>query len=245
MNKKLLIVIGTIFALGFYACSHNTQIIKPIVTPIDTSSHHTTDTTIITDTIKEVVDTSVCFQRDILPIFQGSCAIGGCHDATTRAEGYTLTTYANIIARGLKKGNAAGSKLYTVCYNKSMPQSPTPKLDSTKLSLLKRWINNGANNDTNCISMCDTTKFTYQAAIVPILNTYCISCHSSSSAATQGGGTVLDNYNGVQVVAMSGTLLGDIKHSSGFHAMPKGGSMLSDCKITQFRKWIDAGALNN
>ena len=130
-------------------------------------------------------------------------------------------------------------------YQLQNASSPCPRLDSTQLTFLKRWINNGAHNDTNCAVNCDTTKYTYKAAIAPILNSYCNSCHASGAAASSGGGIVLDNYNGLLVQAQNGKLIGDIMHSSGFHAMPVGGSMLSDCKITQFRKWIAAGALNN
>ncbi len=245
MHKNLLIAFTTILLIGFYACSHNSQIIKPLVTPIDTSTHHTTDTTSTTDTIKEVLDTSVCFQRDILPIMQTACAKSGCHDAITKKSGYNLTSYSLIISKGLVKGSANSSKIFTTCISFKMPPSPAPRLDSTQLTFLRRWINNGAHNDTNCAVNCDTTKYTYKAALVPILNNYCNSCHASSSAASSGGGIVLDNYNGLLVQAQNGLLMGDIMHTSGNHAMPLGGSMLSDCKITQFRKWIAAGAQNN
>ncbi len=230
--------------LYFDACTHKPQISIPVVTKDTTIK---TDTTIITTdtTIVDIMDTSVCFQRDVLPVFIASCAKSGCHDAATQKKGYNLTSYSHIIAKGLVAGNSSASKLYTDCVSGKMPQSPTPKLDSTQLSFMKRWINMGAHNDTDCIVNCDTTKFTFANAIVPILKSYCYSCHATAPAASSGGGIILDNYNSVLAQAQNGNLMGDLQHLTGHHAMPLGGSKLSDCKITQFRKWIDAGALNN
>ena len=54
----------------------------------------------------------VCFESNVLPIFQSSCARSGCHDATTREEDYVLDSYANIVKRGIKPGDANESKLY-------------------------------------------------------------------------------------------------------------------------------------
>ncbi len=39
--------------------------------------------------------------------------------------------------------------------------------------------------------------------------------------------------------------MGSVDHLPGYPAMPKGGTKLSDCKLTQIRKWIAAGAPNN
>lgn len=244
--KRLSLVPATIFVvLCFFACTHKpfapVQVLHPDSTVHTVDSTHTGDTTHTVD----VVDTAVCFQRDILPIFLGSCAMSGCHDATTRKDGYNLTSYATIVYKGLVKGNAASSKLYTKCVSGSMPQYPVPKLDSTKLSLLRRWINNGATNDTNCAVNCDTSKYTYAGAIAPLLNTYCYSCHAAAAAGSVGGGIVLDNYAAVLVQANNGKLLADVQHASGSNYMPLGGTKLSDCKITQIAKWIAAGAPNN
>ncbi len=245
MKKTTILLSAIIVIIGFYACSH------PPFAPATHATHDTlnANTTVVippdTTHTPEPVDTSVCFQRDILPIFLGSCAMSGCHSAASRKDGYTLTTYATITAKGLVKGNAASSKLYTVCKNNSMPQNPIAKLDSTQLSLLKRWINNGANNDTNCAVNCDTTKYTYSGAIAPMMKTYCTSCHATASAASAGGGIILDTYAAILVQAQNGKLLGDISHNTGFNYMPLGGAKLSDCKITQVSKWIAAGAPNN
>ena len=248
MKKILLVFLASAFMLYFYSCTHKPGVVPKVTTPVVTpkDSTKTTDTTNAVDTThQQVEDTSVCFQRDILPIFQGSCGISGCHNASTKAKGYNLTTYAGIVAKGIFPYHPASSGLYTECTSGKMPKSPTPKLTSAQLTMIAIWISKGAPNDTNCAIICDTTKFTYTNAIVPIFTNYCYSCHAASSAPKQGGGFVLDNYNGVHAQVLNGKLMGDLQHSTGFNYMPLGGMKLSDCKITQVKKWIDAGAQNN
>ena len=89
----------------------------------------------------------------------------------------------------------------------------------------------------------DVTKFSTQ--IKPILQSYCLSCHSNSSAFSSGGGIKLEDYADVRVVALNGRLVGSIEHSSGFSQMPKGGGFLSDCNILIIKTWISKGTLND
>jgi cytochrome c5 len=95
------------------------------------------------------------------------------------------------------------------------------------------------------ISQCDTSVYTYTAAVKPILDSYCLSCHANNVAPSSGGNVKLGTHADVKTVADNGKLLGSISHQNGFSAMPKGSSKLEDCKITIVRKWITAGALNN
>lgn len=243
MNRFVLLVLAGVLLVGFYACTHKPFTKLPTVQKGDTTTN--TNTTHQDTTISVVTDTTVCFGRDVLPIFTGSCAKSGCHDAVTQADGYNLSAYANIISRGLVKGNSAASKIYTKCVSGKMPQYPTPRLDSAQLSYLKRWIDMGAPNDTNCAVICDTTKYTYSNGVAPILKKYCYSCHAAAAAASTGGSIVLDNYNGLLTQAQNGKLLGDLQHATSYNPMPQGGGKLPDCMITQVKKWIDAGAQNN
>jgi uncharacterized membrane protein len=248
MKNPVPIISCLLFFIALYSCTHKPQIPIAAVntnTNTNTTNTNTNTNTNNTDTTTNIIDTSVCFQRDVLPIFTGYCAKSGCHDAASAKDGYNLSSYATIIARGLVKGNAASSKIYTECTKGKMPESPTPKLDSTQLSLMSRWINMGAPNDTDCPVICDTTKFTFAAAIVPILSKNCYSCHASAVAPGSGGGIILDNYNGVLAEAQNGKLPGDLQHLSGYNFMPLNGAQLPTCEITQINKWITAGAQNN
>ena len=245
MKKFAFIIPLALFVLLFYACTHK-PFLQTAPKTHDTTTHITpVDTTHTTDTTQDVVDTSVCFQRDILPMLQSNCAISGCHNAASAHKGYVYTTYATIMAKGIIPGNINSSATYTYCLSGKMPKSPVPAFDSTKLSLLRRWIINGAHDDTDCIVNCDTTKFTFAATIVPLLSANCYSCHATSSAASVGGNIILDTYTGVLTQAQNGKLLGDLNHAQGYNYMPLGGTQLSECKITQVSKWIAAGAQNN
>lgn len=186
---------------------------------------------------------TVYFVNEIQPIINSSCAMSGCHDAVTRAEGVELTTYAKII-RYVTPFKTSGSKLYTESLKTDedrMPPAPKPALTSLQLSKISKWINQGAFNN-QCSGGCDTTNFTYSGAVLIMNDTYCKGCHNPASL---GGGIDLSTYASIKIQAANGKYLGSIKHSTGFFAMPKGGSKLSDCQIRQVEKWIQAGMQNN
>jgi len=188
----------------------------------------------------------VCFENDVLPIFQSSCAKSGCHDAITRADGYQLDTYNNIIARGIRPGDPSDSEIYEVLQEDGddrMPPPPNPPLTSSQIRLIYNWIKQGARNTTGCATACDSSQFTYSGQIKPIMQNHCLGCHTGSTAT--GGFIDLSTYQGVKEQADFESLLGSISHTTGYSAMPKNSAKLSDCKITLVRKWIQAGAPNN
>ena len=198
--------------------------------------------TVPTQTSNCSTDTTY-FVNEIQPIINSSCAMSGCHDAVTRAEGVELTSYAKII-RYVKPFNIADSKLYTISIktnNDRMPPAPMLALTTLQLSKISKWINQGAFNN-QCTGGCDTTNFTYSTSVLITNETYCKGCHNPASL---GGGIDLSTYASLKVQATNGKYLGSIKHGTGFFAMPKGGSKLSDCQIRQVEKWIQAGMQNN
>jgi hypothetical protein len=191
-------------------------------------------------------DTSICFERDILPVFISNCAKGGCHNAISAQDGYQFTDYTSIVAKNFKPGDPEGTKLYQVItetdVDKRMPQAPNPALSAMQIDLVRRWIEQGGQNTGNCVTPCDSNNFKYSTAIVPLVDKYCKGCHNGQSLQ---GGYNLDTYDAVKALALNGKLLGSLKHETGFSAMPKGGVKLSDCQITQVQKWIADGAMNN
>ncbi|WP_207491858.1 c-type cytochrome domain-containing protein [Aridibaculum aurantiacum] len=188
----------------------------------------------------------VCFETEVLPIFKSSCAKSGCHDVQSRREGYVLDSYDNIIKKGIKAGDANDSKIYKVLVDDDeddrMPQRPNPRLTTAQINIIKKWINEGAKNTTNCGTTCDTTIFSYSQGVKPILETNCYGCHNG---ATTSAGINLTLYSGVRTVAINNRLLGAITHSAGYTPMPMGSNKLNDCQITKIRKWIQAGAPEN
>lgn len=178
-----------------------------------------------------------------MPIISSNCTMSGCHDNITHADGVNLTSYTNIM-RYVRAGNAADSKLYEVIIKTNgdrMPPAPMPPLSAAQKSLIQKWINQGAKNN-NCIGACDTTVFTYSAAVKPIMDAKCAGCHNP---ANLGGNIDISTYNTIRVVALNGKLNGSVAHMPGYSPMPKNSAKLSDCEIRQIQKWISAGALNN
>jgi hypothetical protein len=228
----LFIVFGTIV---LYACKH--EVINPgtSVTGGGAGTGGNTGGT----------TAEVCFD-DVLPIFRSSCAKSGCHDATTKQEGYIFDSYANIVKKDVKPGNAAGSKVFKVLIEQDeedrMPRTPYPRLLPAQIELIKNWINQGAKNTTGCsTNICDTAAFTY-TAVKKIIDANCINCHSGPSPS---GGLNYSTHAGLKAVADNGRLLGAVNHAPGFTPMPMGNPKLVDCNITQIRKWVLAGAPNN
>ncbi len=189
--------------------------------------------------------TKVCFETDILPIFQTNCAKSGCHDAASMQKGYVFDSYNNIVKKDVKPFDAADSKVYKVLFKTGtdrMPKPPNPPLTNEQKNLIGRWINEGAANTTNCGTSCDSTRFAYAANIQPILQNHCTGCHSGTAPAS---GLDLTTYQSVKNIAQNGLFINVVMQTPGFPPMPKGAAKLSDCKISQIRKWIQAGAPNN
>lgn len=187
----------------------------------------------------------VCFESEILPLFQSNCAISGCHDAISHKDDYIFNNYANITQKDIRPGDAINSKVYKVLFetgNKKMPPLPNVDLTAQQKALIGRWINEGAKNTINCNTNCDSSQFKYAANISMIMGSYCVGCHSGGAPSA---GINLSNYTGVNQVAVSGRLVGSVSHAPGYSAMPKNVNKLSDCQIAQIRKWVNAGALNN
>lgn len=145
----------------------------------------------------------------------------------------------------VQPGNPNGSKLVEVITKTDpgdvMPPPPHPPYSATNIDMIKKWISQGAKNNS-CASACDTTIFSYSGAVVPIINLHCKGCHNPASL---GGGIDLSAYAGVTAAAGNGRLLGSIKFLPGYKPMPQGAAKLSECKITQIEKWIQAGMPQN
>jgi cytochrome c553 len=187
---------------------------------------------------------TVYFGNTILPLISSGCAMSGCHDAITHEEGLVLNSYAGIM-KIVSPGNASGSKLYKVINTTNpgdiMPPPPHQPFSASAKASIQKWINQGAKNN-QCTGGCDTTVFTFSGAVLPLMNTYCKGCHNPASL---GGGVDLSTYTGVKTSALSGKLMGSIKHATGYSPMPQGGNKLADCQIQQVEKWIKAGTPNN
>lgn len=189
------------------------------------------------------------FQQQVLPIFISNCALSGCHNAASHQNGVVLTDYANIISTGdVRAGQPANSKVWKLIIEtdpaRRMPKAPRSPLSQEQKDLINKWITQGARNNScqASASACDTANVTFSGAIKTILNGTCTGCHGNAAPQANINLTI---YAGVKAKVDDGRLWGAINHLPGFSAMPKGGAKLSDCQISQFKKWIAAGAPNN
>lgn len=93
------------------------------------------------------------------------------------------------------------------------------------------------------ITTCDSTVIgTFAADVLPILDARCNNCHAGSSPS---GDIALDTYTEVVKYVNNGSLVGSIRHASGFSAMPRNSGKLNPCDIQKITSWVDAGAANN
>ncbi|MCX6224097.1 MAG: hypothetical protein NTV01_05020 [Bacteroidia bacterium] len=98
---------------------------------------------------------TVCFKRDILPVFKNGCAIAGCHSG--RGEGMVLDSYDGIM-RGITPGSAAQSRIYQAITAKlGQPMPPSQALAEQDRIRIRIWIEQGAANTT-----CDSVPAGYQ-----------------------------------------------------------------------------------
>lgn len=188
----------------------------------------------------------IYFQQQVLPILISNCAMSGCHDDASHEEGVVLTSYQKVmVTADVSAGNPGGSDLYKVLVDNDpddrMPRPPQNPLTPQQIQIIYNWIQQGA-KDLVCSGLCDSSVFTYSAAIQPIIQNKCQGCHSGINAQ---GAIDLSNYTLINARVTDGKLWGSINQLPGYSAMPKNGAKLSDCEIKQFQKWIAAGALNN
>lgn len=245
------VLLTGILGMGLYACQHKGDAPQPAVTGNNggTGGNDSTGEWPGSGTGEGTKgpDTSLCFERDILPIFISNCAKSGCHDAASRQDGYEFTSWATITNKKFEPYDAEETELYEKItendHDDRMPPPPNAPLTSKQIALIKNWIDRGAPNSTGCASTgCDTLNITFSATIQPLLNNYCKGCHNST---LQSGGFSYETHGGVLAAVNSGRFLGALKHQAGFSPMPKGGAKLTDCQIRQIEIWIAEGSLNN
>lgn len=179
---------------------------------------------------ESTIPSGICFDGDILPLVQSNCAKSGCH--TGGDEDPDLSNYNNIM-KLVKAGDPLNSKLYKYAIGSEMPPPPDQPLNLEQVTLIYGWIKQGALNNT---CACDTNIYTFSEAVNPIIKRNCLGCHGANSNIP------LNTFQ--QISDNADLILADITYQN--NPMPKPpAAKLSDCKIRQIEKWIQAGKLNN
>ncbi|WP_417591763.1 c-type cytochrome domain-containing protein [Owenweeksia hongkongensis] len=204
------------------------------------------------DTTQNPIDTTkpgkpchpdtVYYERDIQPILTASCAFSGCHDAVTREDGVQLTDYNSVMnTADVRPGNLSGSDLYEVITDNDpddrMPPPPRNALSPSQITLIAKWINQGALN-LKCDD-CETTNLTYANGIKAIFDNNCAICHKGAFASA---GLSLTTYQEVKDALVSPLDL-LIRINGGDNSnptMPQGGKM-PQCNIDKIEAWYNNG----
>ena len=166
----LILMIGILSACGGQAMDSATPTSQPneVVVPAisspmgaetstslpvstDTSIPASTDTAapateLPTATQPAVVDATVSFATDVLPIIQSRCI--NCHGGDRTEEGLVLLSYADIMAGSsngpvVTPGDSEFSLLAELVSNQEMPKRG-PKLTPPQVQIIVDWINQGA-----------------------------------------------------------------------------------------------------
>lgn len=197
----------------------------------------------------------ICFQNQVLPIFQSNCALSHCHNSS--GERGNLTSYSDIMAYGINAGDAKGSKIYKAITSTWInPMPPSKPLSEDQRTLIRLWIDQGARN-TSCI--IDTTHhdtiphsgLCFNQDILPILVSYCAKsgCHD---AASHQGDLVLTSYQGAINAGVSPGNPGSsrlytilITSNAEDRMPPPTSTHLSSNEINLISQWISEGATND
>lgn len=100
-------------------------------------------------------DADNAFGQKVLPIFQASCAMSGCHSSASASGGYKLDNYKNIKAsiKGKEKMVLASihfegdSFSWMPRSNPNDPALPNDKLPEDDIRQIECWISRGMPND--------------------------------------------------------------------------------------------------
>lgn len=95
-------------------------------------------------------DEKITFEQHILPIFREKC--GSCHNGNDKKGDLVLDNYGLAMQGGASgevirtDGDASQSQLYLVVAHQAEPKMPPqqPKLPDEQLTLIRRWIEGGA-----------------------------------------------------------------------------------------------------
>lgn len=195
---------------------------------------------------------TVCFESQVLPIFQTSCAISGCHGASNPEAGFDASNY-NSIMKLVEPGKPLKSEVYKVITSPLNPEMMPPDNPLTKeqRTLIEVWILQGALN-TNCSANNPNNEEQtdcFVQTISPIIQSNCATaqCHD---AVTHKEGLSLTSYASIKSLVKvgnpDGSKLIQVLNASGEDKMPPSPkNPLTAQQVASLRNWISKGALNS
>ncbi len=90
---------------------------------------------------------SVSFTGDIIPIFNSSCNISGCHSSGGKAPDLSISNAYNSLAGYTNTGDPQSSELYLWMAGKKGTPMPVGGINKDYNALVLAWIKQGAKNN--------------------------------------------------------------------------------------------------
>ncbi len=202
---------------------------------------------------------TVCFDSEILPLFQSSCATTDCHDANAEG-GFMLDSYEGILA-GVLSGDPHSSTIYKTLISTDEDHMPPDTLLAIDDRVLIRvWIEQGA-EEILCIEPLDTipidtivppfpkTMVCFERDILPVMQSSCgiTGCHDPLTMREDFDFTT---YQGVMDGVVAGNpLLSKIYKSISEEEQsnlmpPLPYNRLEQAQVDSIYNWIASGALD-
>jgi hypothetical protein len=199
----------------------------------------------------------ICFEKEVLPIFQNNCSMAGCHDGLGES-GSSYNNYIDI-SHGVVAGNPRASRLYQAIIAKSgegrMP--PGNPLSLQNRTIIRLWIEQGArltvcpdsSSQPPVIPPYNNPRACFSRDILPVLVSSCAmtGCHD---AANHEQDYTFVSYSSTIIAVSPGNpgnsvLYQAITTISGEHRMPPlPYDRLSTAVIDSIAAWIGYGALD-
>jgi len=106
------------------------------------------DKTVIFDTTEEITRT-VTFAGDIIPIFNKSCNLSGCHSTGGKSPDLSASNAFNSLSAGnyLNTGDPQSSTIYQWITGKKSTPMPVGGINKDYNALILAWIKQGAQNN--------------------------------------------------------------------------------------------------
>jgi hypothetical protein len=196
---------------------------------------------------------AISYDRQVAPLLEKHCY--GCHCPDDARSGLDLTRRetmqrgGNELGPAILPGNPEASPLLQVLTGAKEPRMPEggDALPAMEVELLRRWIAEGARDDTPAFPAEAIAAF--ERDIRPVLASRCFKCHAGDDAEsglrlTSRRGLLLGGRRGSAVDLDSpkaSWLIRALRHETPELDMPRGGDQLNETQILAFEGWIAAG----
>ena len=194
----------------------------------------------------------VSFEGEVMPLLEKRC--NKCHYPEEQRGGLDLTRIVTMLRGGDDLGPAIvpskpdDSPIIQVLTGAKKPEMPKKgeKLPAAEIDLLRRWIAEGARDDSPTFPNEDVAFF--EREVRPVLAGRCFKCHAGDEPEhglrlTSRQSILSGGQRGPAAVAgkpEASLLLKAIRHD-GELKMPRRGDKLSDAQIAAFEQWIAKG----